>query len=105
MMSDLPWAVAWYGNHDCIWNSLDSQDSFFAINDYFQPVKGLYLSPETVDEKFFSEMAVGEENSWGHFALQVGMKNKFPDGFPLQVPKVLNSGLFFTDRPRWASAP
>jgi hypothetical protein len=105
MMSDLPWAVAWYGNHICIWNSPDSKDSFFAINDYFQPVKGLYLSTETLDEKFLSEMALGEENSWGHFALQVGMKNKFPDGFPLQVPKVLNSGLFFTDRPRWPNDP
>jgi hypothetical protein len=101
MMSDVPWAVAWYGHHACVWDSLDVKDNFYALNDYFQPVKGIYLTTETLDGKFFSEMARGGENGWGHFSVQVGMKNDFPRGFPLQIPKVLNSGIFFTDRPRW----
>jgi Dolichyl-phosphate-mannose-protein mannosyltransferase len=101
MMSDMPWAVAWYGHRPCVWNSVDAKDAFFAINDYFQPVKAVYLTTVTMDGKFFSDLARGTENSWGHFALQVGMKGQFPDKFPLQTPKILISGLLLTDRQRW----
>jgi hypothetical protein len=33
MMSDVPWAVAWYGQRQCVWLTLNAQDDFFAIND------------------------------------------------------------------------
>ena len=28
MMSDVPWAVAWYGNHQCLWLTLNAQEEF-----------------------------------------------------------------------------
>jgi hypothetical protein len=101
MMSDMPWAVAWYGRHPCIYISPDTEDGFFAINDYFRPIKGIYLTTLTLDDKFLSKVARGDKNSWSHFALQVGSKSEFPDHFPLQVPRAISSGLFFTDQKRW----
>ena len=45
MMSDVPWAVAWYGQRQCVWLTLNAQDDFFAINDNLKPVQALYLTP------------------------------------------------------------
>jgi hypothetical protein len=101
MMSDMPWAVAWYGQRPCIYLSQDSGDGFSAINDYFRPVKGVYLTTLTLDDKFLTNVARGEKNRWAHFVLNVASKNEYPDGFPLQTAKVFGSGLFFTDRQRW----
>ena len=55
MMSDVPWAVAWYGRRQCVWLTLNAQDDFFAINDYLKPVQALYLTPETMDGRFVSD--------------------------------------------------
>jgi hypothetical protein len=41
MMSDVPWAVAWYGRHQCVWLTLNSQDDFFAVFDNIKPVRAL----------------------------------------------------------------
>ncbi len=104
MMSDMPWAVAWYGRHPCIYLSKDTKDAFAGINIDFQPVKAIYLTTLTLDDKFLSNVARGDDDSWAKFVLQVASKNQFPDSFPLQTPKVLNSGLFFADQPRWPAA-
>ncbi len=102
MMSDVPWAVAWYGNRQCVWLSLDAKTEFFAINDYVKTVQGLFLTSETLDNKFFTEMARGgDEDSWGHFILAVTVQNQFPRGFPLRFPRILQSGFLLTDRERW----
>jgi hypothetical protein len=101
MMSDVPWAVAWYGQRPCLWLTRDAQADFYAINDYLAPVKGLYLSTVIMDDKFLSNMARGEADGWGHFIINAGMMNKFPAGFPLQTQKILATGVFITDRPRW----
>ncbi|HVU08958.1 MAG TPA: glycosyltransferase family 39 protein [Verrucomicrobiae bacterium] len=100
-MSDVPWAVAWYGNRQCVWLTRDAHDDLFAINDYMKPVQGIYLTPVTMDGKFFSEMARAGQNSWGRFLVQVGIQNQFPKDFPLHSAKVLVSGLFLADWDRW----
>jgi 4-amino-4-deoxy-L-arabinose transferase-like glycosyltransferase len=103
MMSDLPWAVAWYGQRPCVWLTRDARTDFFAINDYLAPVKGLYFSTVTMDDKFLSNMARGEPDSWGHFIINAGLLNQLPTGFPLKAQKILGSGAFLTDRQRWPS--
>jgi hypothetical protein len=126
MMSDMPWAVAWYGQHACISLSRDTQDNFYAINDYFQPVKGIYLTSRTLDDKFFANVLRSEHDQWNRLVLNfvikdavdkemaanfddqlsnitITQKNRtdFLNGFPLRTAKSLDAGLFFTDRPRW----
>ena len=107
MMSDVPWAVAWYGDRQCIWLTLDAQTDFFAINDYIKPVQALYLTPLTMDGKFISDWVQTRDFSWGNFIVDTVIKNQFPPGFPLRfAPKgYLPDRLFLTDRQRWQAAP
>ena len=106
MMSDVPWAVAWYGRHQCVWLTLNAQDDFFAINDYFKPVQALYLTPGTMDGKFVSDMVHSGEHSWGSFVAMVVLQNQIPQSFSLRNAPTgfLPDRLFLTDRERWKTA-
>ncbi len=101
MMSDAPWAVAWYGQHQCLWLTLNAKSDFYAINDYLKPVEGIYFTSLTMDDKFLSDMARGNGDGWEHLVLGIGMGKTIPAGFPLRSPKNLVTGMFLTDRPRW----
>jgi hypothetical protein len=104
MMSDVPWAVAWYGQRQCVWLTLNAQDDFFAINDYLKPVHALYLTPETMDAKLASDcLRPPDLHTWGTFVLQAVAQNKIPPGFPLvqAPPGFLPDRLFLSDWARW----
>jgi hypothetical protein len=107
MMSDVPWAVAWYGQRQCVWLTLNAQDDFNAINYWMKPVQALYLTPETMDSRFVSDWVRTRDYSWGSFILQVVTQNQIPPSFPLRIaPKgFLPERLFLTDRERWKLAP
>jgi Dolichyl-phosphate-mannose-protein mannosyltransferase len=103
MMSDVPWAVAWYGDRQCVWLTLDWQDNFNAINKKLKPVQALYLTPQTMDGKYVSEWLEGSERSWGGFLLQALNDKRVPDQFPLTKAPAgfFPEQLFLTDRDRW----
>lgn len=112
MMSDMPWAVSWYGDRQCVWATLDApfdpklmQDSdFFAIYDYQKPIKGLYLTTLTTDAKFFSQMLKDKDFAWSRFMIESLLRTNVPPGFPLrEAPPYLlaNGQLFLSDYPRW----
>jgi len=103
MMSDVPWAVAWYGRRQCVWLTPDAQDSFFAINDDIKPVQALYLTPETMDGKFLTDWVRARDFSWGNFIIQAVVQNQIPPNFPLRhAPSgFLPERLFLTDWDRW----
>jgi hypothetical protein len=107
IMSDIPWAVAWYGRHQCAWLTLTAQDDFFAINDNLKPVRALYLTPETMDGKFLSDWIRSSEHSWGTFIIQSVLLNQIPPSFPLRLAPTgfLPERLFLTDQERWKTAP
>jgi len=106
MMSDVPWAVAWYGQRQCVWLTLNPQDDFDAINYWIKPIQALYLTPKTMDSRFISDWGVAEK-PWGSFIVQVVAQYQIPPGFPLRIaPKgYLPERLFLTDRERWKLAP
>jgi len=107
MMSDMPWAVAWYGDRQCVWVTLDSgadhSGDFFSINDYQKPIRGLYLTPLTIDTRFVSETLKNPDGAWGRFVLESLLRTNVPTGFPLKnAPKgFLPDFLFLSDRIRW----
>lgn len=115
VMSDMPWAVAWYGNRQCVWTTRYVQDEkrrddFYAINDFQKPVQGLYLTQRTTEGKFISfadfhsQRLAADELSWARFILNGLARTNLPSGFPLKHagPGYLFYGqLFLTDRPRW----
>ncbi len=118
IMSDVPWAVAWYGQSQCIWLSLTARVDFFAINDYLKPISALYLTPQTVDRWT-------QSGDWGNLFLQTvrvlpGDNSKYPLHLNLTLPQrdgpgfpfplgYLQAGwpmqLLFTFRPHWPSSP
>jgi hypothetical protein len=115
-MSDIPWAVAWYGQRQCVWLTLkctpDSKDpntheDFFAINDYQKPINLLYLTPQTMDARFLSQWIRAGEQSWGSFILESMVQKKVPSYFPLSESQSgwLPEQLVLTDFQRWRRAP
>jgi hypothetical protein len=113
MMSDMPWAVAWYGNRRCLWLTLDApndktiatrKSDFFAIHDYLKPIQGIYLTRLTTDGQFFSQILLNPDWAWGKFLLDSLLRTNVPTGFPLKYspPYYLREGqLFLSDYPRW----
>jgi hypothetical protein len=108
-MSDIPWAIAWYGERPCVGLTLDWGPDFFAINDFHKTVNGLYISTRTTDARFISNWFGGENRGWGKFLLQSFVAMEVPKGFPLKhSPEKLfsagNGELLLTDRDRWSTA-
>ncbi len=104
MMSDVPWAVAWYGKRPCVWTTLTVVPDFYTINDLTKPVKGLYLTQLTTDTKLSSEVLMGADFAWQRFALDAVLRTNLPAGFPLKHGRrdFQQSGqIFLTDRNRW----
>jgi len=103
MMSDIPWAVAWYGKRQCIWLTLNTQSEFFKVNDYLKPIRALYLTPQTMDSRFLSQWVRPGEHSWGSFILASMISKEIPANFPLRKAPTgfLPEQLFLTDWERW----
>jgi hypothetical protein len=113
MMSDIPWAVAWYGQRQCVWLTLRAvpnakdraeQETFFSINDYLKPINALYLTAESMDRKFVSEWVQAGEDSWGTFIRQSGLLKQIPPDFPLREARAdyFPGQFFLTDWKRWS---
>ena len=103
VMSDIPWAVAWYGDRQCIWLTQNAESEFFAVHDYIKPVRALYLTPETMDGKFLSEWIRAAEHSWPKFIIEGVLPKRIPHNFPLRyMPSgLLPEQLFLADYERW----
>ncbi len=114
IMSDVPWAVAWYGKRQCVWLPLNvtrdpanpgSRENFFAINDE-KPVKALYLTPRTMDGRLLSDWIDAGELSWGSFVVDAVLRREVPSTFPLhEMPAGFSPrAIFLTDAKRWSRA-
>ena len=106
LMSDMPWAVAWYGLRQCVWLSLTPDKDFFAINDFQKPIKGLYITQLTLDERFLSKLVKGEDKAWWVFILKLTTSGKVPDAFPLKNAwtAAMPYQILLADWERWAMA-
>lgn len=103
-MSDVPWAVAWYGRRSCVWTTLNIAPDFYTINDLSKPIKGLYLTQVTTDSRLSAEVLLGADFAWQRFALDAILRTNLPTGFPLKHGRrdYQEAGqLFLTDRNRW----
>ena len=102
LMSDMPWAVAWYGRRQCVWITRNFRKDFFTINDEMKPIQALYLTPRTTDSKFLAQM-IKDRDGWGRFTLECFTKGEVMTGFPLtrMYAYWLPDQLFLTDWERW----
>jgi hypothetical protein len=102
VMSDVPWAVAWYGNRQSVLLTLDVHSQFYALSDYTKPVSALYLTPRSLDAKFLSQWARGgSEFSWGALVMASLAREELPPGFPLTKSYRLPEQLFLSNWERW----
>ena len=99
-VSDIPWAVAWYGDRQCVWLPPDLV-SFGDINDYYRFFSLVYLTQRS------AENHVG--SPWCLVRLQIAMGGPPPQTFPLKTipPMQLNPAdiegaqVIVTDVERW----
>lgn len=103
LMSDVPWATAWYGDRTSVWTTMDSRESFYAIHDQHQAVSGLMLSPLTTDAQFRRQILQSRDHEWSRIAVEVLLRTNLPPGFPLKQAwrRGTPDHLFLADRARW----
>jgi hypothetical protein len=109
MMSDVPWAIAWYGDRACSWLTLDDAGTFQQMN-LLKPVQAIYLTERTTDRPFLSQI-LDNKQSWGRFVLSVlpnaqSPQGQVPAGFPLTkaLASYMPSEIFLSDTVRWKSS-
>lgn len=104
-MSDIPWAIAWYGDRQCVWLTRDAHGEFFAVHDYLKPVRGLYLTTLTTDTGFLSKWVRAQAQDWEKFVFFSLLNSQIDPKFPLQrvMPDLdlAPEQLFFSDYARW----
>lgn len=104
IMTDMPWAVAWYADRKSVWLPMAIKD-FTELNDYNRlhgPIVGLYLTPVTGNRAFISDIAKGEYKEWAQFI----MRNVNARNFPLKYVTALpmeSECVFYSDRDRWST--
>ncbi len=102
LMSDIPWAVAWYGNQPCAWLTLDDGKEFQRLND-LKAVAGIYLTARTADRPFLSQL-LDASGGWRGFYLNAlppgeSSQGMVPNGFPLSKaePGYVPAEMFLTN--------
>jgi len=112
MMSDVPWAVAWYGRRQCAWLTLnaaqdpkdpESRETFLNLSSNYKPVQALYLTPLSLDGRLLSQWVRSGEANWGSFIIDTVLRKEVPLDFPLhKAPAPFYSEqLFLSDSERW----
>ncbi|MCK5849385.1 MAG: glycosyltransferase family 39 protein [Kiritimatiellae bacterium] len=76
--TDIPWATAWYGNRRSILLPVTRAD-FLTINEKHISLHGLYITTETSDRPYTTDLRDGYNQEW----LPV-LNGKVPPDFPLQ---------------------
>jgi hypothetical protein len=107
MMSDIPWAVAWYGGRPCAWLTLkvaagtenvanvDDAETYKEM-DKLKPVRAVFLTQRTSDRRFLSQMIEnqqdtsengrGNQSDWSCFYLDSLPANRLPGLWQGEVP-------------------
>ena len=104
MVTDMPWAVAWYGGRPTLLLP-SSVKQFITIHDYKYlggPLNGLYLTPVSGNRPFVSQIAKGEYREWATFIMRTADLNRFPLQFFTSLP-IDNECVFYSNRDRWSS--
>jgi hypothetical protein len=110
MMSDIPWAVAWYGERPCAWLTLNDTGTFDQL-DKLKAVQAIYLTQQTTDRPFLSQI-LDNQHGWEHFMYDSLPESQWPRatlpaGFPLTKALLdyAPTQVFISDRVRWKTTP
>ncbi|MDB4673318.1 glycosyltransferase family 39 protein [Verrucomicrobiales bacterium] len=107
IVSDVPWAVAWYGDRTSIWlpRTVEQFDDLYTYAaDKNQPLAGIMLTPETTNARLAQGIVGGEYEEWAPLILQGAASNstirnsrtsfsRFPFSSMLNAP----DGIFYNN--------
>ena len=110
IVSDMPWAVAWYSDRNALWLPKD-REQFRELYDYAEenrtPFAGVLFSPVTLNSKMITEISKGEYRDWrelimwGEIVDITKSRGPIPPDFPFQIPNPTfgrDMGYFFADK-------
>ena len=101
VVSDQPWAVAWYADRKTLWLPAKLSD-LVVMNDYTTlgaPLAGVFLSPITGHSRLFADIIRGEYKDWVQVLLRSpGPSFPFKEAVPLPPDAEF---IFFSDKKRW----
>lgn len=115
-MSDIPWAVAWYGPRECLWATLRVQENpednvnnrredFFVFTEGRRPVQAVYLSPYWADQPMRARFFGDPDFAWGRYYLDVMLRQNIPLNSPLKHilggSYMVNGHFLAADRDYW----
>ncbi|MBS0656762.1 MAG: glycosyltransferase family 39 protein [Verrucomicrobia bacterium] len=105
LVSDQPWAVAWYADRRCVWLPTKISDMIRQIdyNELGAPLAGVFLTPATGHLRMMPEVFRGEYRDW-----YLPILRNTPPTFPFKEVTGLppdQEFVFFTDKKRWELAP
>ncbi len=104
IVSDMPWAVAWYARRDSLWLPV-SPEEFLELHDFDRlgrPYGGMFLTPITESAGFMNEIVRGKYKPWIAQILRTPSKGgfPFPKGLPLGPQQMC---IFYSDYERWST--
>lgn len=100
MVTDIPWAVAWYGGKTAVLLPAHIDD-FYTIHEQYQPITMTYFTTETRDKPWVRGLSdpSAPEHSW----YQIFAEGKVPTTFPLTHGRFIagTDQFLLADRVRW----
>jgi hypothetical protein len=108
IMSDMPWAVAWYADRTSLWLPMTVAD-YTALNDYNRlqaRIVGLYVTPVSRDNRYLSDVLSGDYKEWHPFLTGNVSLNRFPLRVVRPMPMLYgpHAGcILYSDRDRWTA--
>ena len=102
IMSDMPWAIAWYADRKGLWVPSTIND-FVTLNDWDLlkgRIVGLYLTPISGNAAFLQDIKKGDWAEWSPFIERTAVLKNFPLKAVTPLPKD-QMCVFYADRDRW----
>lgn len=104
IMSDMPWAVAWYADRKSLWLPMTVKE-FTNLNDYNllqSRIVAMYLTPITGNAELVKTIMKGEYKEWAPWITRNANIRNFPlraaTGLPFDGENVI-----YADRDRWST--
>ncbi len=104
IVSDMPWAVAWYADRKSLWLPMTVKE-FTNLNDYNllqSRIVAMYLTPISGNEPFVSTIMKGEYKEWSPWIRREPNIRNFPLRALTALP-INNESVIYADRDRWST--
>ncbi|MDP9290811.1 MAG: glycosyltransferase family 39 protein, partial [Verrucomicrobiota bacterium] len=102
IVSDMPWAVAWYGDRRSLWLPNEAKDlvNLHDYNGLGAPINGMYLTPISGNQPFISTLVKGEYKDWANLIMRAPLAADFPFQRSVALP-MENECILYADHVRW----